>query len=188
MCAVAGPAVACAAEPRTGTADTGVVAAVSPFAAANGVVVLGPAIAVKRVRVADGTQAGAFVADADGTVFPVRSEWSAPSARVKHLFYTYSVSPQVKVLPLQHCFSVPEQVALPLAGPHLPSHALRGSWTGWRQWIAFQVGERWAQHSQPLTQYFVSGSTFLQSCCSPGFKSISVSIDNSYLSLISAQV
>jgi hypothetical protein len=73
MRAVAGPAVACAAESRTGTAETLVAAAVSPFAAADGVAVLGPTLAVKRVRVADGTQAGAFVADADGTVFPVRS-------------------------------------------------------------------------------------------------------------------
>jgi hypothetical protein len=102
--------------------------------------------------------------------------------------YTYSVSPQVKVLPLQHCFSVLEQVALPLAGPHLPSHALRGSWTGWRQWKGLLVVERWAEHSQPLTQYFVSGLTFSQSCCSPGFRSTSLSIDNSYLLLISAQV
>jgi len=70
MRAVAGPAVACAAIPRASTAETVVTAAVSPLAAADGVVVLGPTLSVKRVRVADGTQAGAFVADADSTVLP----------------------------------------------------------------------------------------------------------------------
>jgi hypothetical protein len=73
MRAVAGPAVTCAAESRAGTAETVVTAAVSPLASADGIVVLGPALAVKRVRVADSTQTGAFVADTDSTVLPARS-------------------------------------------------------------------------------------------------------------------
>jgi hypothetical protein len=72
MRAVARPAVACAAKSRASTAETIVVAAVSPLASANGIVVLGPTLAIKRVRVANSTQAGAFVTDASGTVLPVQ--------------------------------------------------------------------------------------------------------------------
>lgn len=81
MSAVARPAIARAAKSRAGTAEAIVVTAVSPLTSANGIVVFRPALAIKRVRVADGAQTSAFVTDTNGTVLPVQATVSSVGSK-----------------------------------------------------------------------------------------------------------